>query len=151
MKINEGDLFAFPFRENKCGVGQVLECNTSLYICVYSNIHKCTCVDLGDLGEVILLGWTQDASIYNKRWKLIGIHDKPENITYHKFKLPIEGKLLYITDHRGRKIRPVKTANEAALPFWFSMSPIAYEKAFRAFHSGDWEERFDSILTVNIK
>ena len=69
---------------------------------------------------------------------------------YHKFIENING-LKYLTDYNGKIIHLAKQYDLEKYDLNFSYSPITYEKALAALHSGEWEERFDRIMVANIE
>lgn len=150
-RIKRGDVFSFEVEKLGFGFCQVIECNIIQYINVFENIlpHSDP-KGLGELGRRVLIGWTSDARIYHGYWKFQFNAPVPEGMIYHKFIENING-LKYLTDYNGKIIHLANQYDLEKYDLNFSYSPITYEKALAALHSGEWEERFDRIMVANIE
>lgn len=150
-KVVEGDVFRFSDTKEGWGCGQILISGTILFVAVFDPVFEDTNkLSLSDIvqSRVLLAGWTMDARIRSGSWEMIGnISDKP-SIPLPEYKVGMAGTV-WVTDVRGRLLREASPDEDARLRYKSSHSPIAYEKAFSAFHSGEWRDRYTPLLAPN--
>lgn len=151
-KLKSGDLLSFPVSESNSGYGQILHSDIIQYIVIFEpKLKRDISLDEVLSSLPLLQGWTMDARIWSGQWHLVG-HARPIwNIELFEFKLELEGRM-WVTDLNGNRLRLATPDEVTKLKFHRSYSPIAFEKAFKAYHGLlPWEERFDSLLSrVNI-
>lgn len=77
MKLKVGDIFTIPVSEEKTGFGQIVNIpnRNNFIIIVFEKIY--TGKEWPDIGEImndriLFLGYTLDAKLYHKHWKIIG-------------------------------------------------------------------------------
>lgn len=150
VKVSPGDVFRFGDRRSGWGCGQVLLSGNLIYVEVFEPIFRSKHVRLDEIvtSHALLSGWTMDARVQSGAWEILGNADLNPTATFPEYQIEITGKI-WVTNTEGKPLRLATIAEQRLLPRRTSHSPIAYEKAFWAFHSGSWEGRFDELLTRN--
>lgn len=145
LKLSTGDIFRFRVPRHGFGYGQILRTDIIQYIAVFEPIFKSN-AKLEDVSSSPLLfsGWTSDAKFFSGDWQVVG-NVAPRRIIFPEYKVGVSGDT-WATDVEGELLRPITPDEAEHLTFRTSHSPIAFEKAFGAYH-GDlpWEERFDQL------
>lgn len=144
-KLRAGDVFRFRGRMQGWGYGQILLSDIIQYIVVFEPKFADN-TTLNDVvsSSVLLSGWTMDAKIYHGDWEIVG-NISPIKFRFPQYKVNMSGQT-WITDVNGKLLRLATVEESRGLSFKSSNSPIAFEKAFRAYH-GDlpWEAYFDEL------
>jgi hypothetical protein len=144
--ISTGGVFRFAGVGNGYGYGQILLSKTLQYVAVFQPV-------LGDDIDIervltypaLLAGWTMDGRFYSGDWSLIGIAPPRVDIKLPEYKVEFSGET-WVTDVEGNLLRLASSREQARLLFRKTYSPIAFEKAFRAYHGElPWEARFDEL------
>lgn len=148
VKVSTYDVFRFGNPRTGWGCGQILWSESLIYVVVFEPVFR---TKKNELDEVIasrplLAGWTMDARIQSGTWEMLGNTEPNRTILFPEYKVEIAGKI-WVTNFEGRRLRLATAEEQRLLRPRASHSPIAYEKAFWAFHSGSWEIRFDELLT----
>ena len=144
--ISTGDIFQFRIPGGNCGYGQVIRSDILHYIVIFRPILPCA-AEMQSIpsAEIILAGWTMDARFYSGDWQVLGNRQIDDHIELPNYKVEMSGKI-WITDVDGKIIRPANTEEISSLRYKSSNSPIAFEKAFQAYHQQiPWEARFDEL------
>lgn len=152
MKLKVGDIFTIPVSEGKTGFGQIINIPNkhNFIIVVFENAY--TGKEWPSLTEIIadrilFLGYTMDALIYHKDWKIIG--NVSSNI--NKIKLPYY-KLgtfpdVKIVNYKGDTLRKASKNEFDNLEYETVVAPVRYELALQAYHKiGKWNEDYDRLL-----
>lgn len=146
-KIKVGDIFLFGNSDQGWGCGQVMLSDINQYIVIYEPIISYSKFSLEDITSFkpLIAGWTMDARFLSGHWDILGDIDFLPDVPFPEFKVKIKNNI-WVTDIYGKKLRPAERMRDKALPNKFSMSPVAFEKAFWAHHDNMWESRFDKLL-----
>jgi immunity protein 26 of polymorphic toxin system len=146
LKLSIGDVFRFAKSADTWSYGQILLSEIIQYIIIFEPVFK----EIPTLEHIVsspllLCGWTSDARFYSGDWEIVENMPSRE-FTFPEYKVEISGKT-WVTDVDGKPLRLATTEQARNLHFKSSNSPIAFEKAFKAYH-GDlpWESRFEQLL-----
>lgn len=152
-KLKIGDIFTIPISLDRAGFGQVIKMPVSsgvfimaVFKQVYSDKNWPTLDEIIE-DEVLFLGYTMDALLYHKYWKIIG--NKVSNLNkiklpYYKLGTPPD---MQIVDYKGDRVRKATKREFEYLEYETSVAPIRYENALKAFYKlADWDEDYDELL-----
>lgn len=145
-KIYVGDVFRFGSTSSEQGFGQVLKSDILQYIIVFSPIYReDSNLEHVAMSPILLSGWTADARFLSGDWVRVGNIVPPGNFVFSEYKVESSGRIR-VTDNDGNHLRLANALEAACLYFGGSHSPIAFEKAFWAYHGRlPWEDRFDRM------
>jgi hypothetical protein len=105
-------------------------------------------VSLNDVvkSPALFAGWTMDARFLSGDWEIVGNVHPTGEFVFPTYKVGISGQT-WVVDVEGNPLRIATGEEAASLSFKSSHSPIAFEKAFRAYHREQaWEPRFERML-----
>lgn len=148
VRLKEGDIFYFSDNEKRCGVGQIIVKEINEYILVFDKIIKEDDVHRVEIKDLtpIFGGWTSDARVNSGDWKIIGNSPYRHPYEFPLFKVQIDDEY-WVRDAFRNKLHVASSHEIETLNLPFSWSPIAYEKAFWAWHGEkDWEDRYEKTL-----
>lgn len=148
LKLSPGDVFRFGSSMMGWAYGQILISGTLQFVVVFKPIFQAAAIPpLVDVvrSPILLNGWTMDARIQSGSWEVLGNTSAPPAFSFPEYAVEIEGRI-WVTDVEGRQLRQASQNEKVTLRHKSSHSPIAYEKAFWAFHTDEWERRFDGML-----
>lgn len=152
MKFRVGDIFTIQVSEDKIGFGQIIEIpnKDNFIIAVYKTIY--TGKDWPSLqeiveDEVLLLGYTLDAKLYHKHWKIIGNLSLPPG----KVKLPFfrlgTAPDYKLVDYKGQVIKNIGLELFNCLNYQTVIAPVRYENALKAYHGlNEWRAEYDDLM-----
>ncbi len=152
MKIKEGDIFTIPVTEGKVGCGQIVSIpnKNNFIIVVFESIYSnenLPNLDAVVNDEIVFFGYTMDALLYHKEWKIFG--NDLENIDtikfpYYKLGTPPN---IRIVNYVGDEIRSASQYEFDNLNYKTVVAPIRYELALKAYHKFiQWDTDFDDLL-----
>lgn len=153
MKLKEGDIFTIPINEKSIGFGQII-CipnNNNFLIIVFKikwdNDSYPLLEDITS-NEILLLGYTLDAKLYHKHWKIIGnIVVKKNQIKMPHYKLGTPPGEIYLLDYKDSILRACSIDEFEKLNYRTVIAPIRYENALKAFCKEiEWNDHFDKLL-----
>ncbi|MET0636615.1 MAG: Imm26 family immunity protein [Chitinophagaceae bacterium] len=143
MKLKIGDIFTITISENEVGFGQIVAFpnKSTLLIIVFDLKRK----GEGDYdiekimsSKILFLGYTLDAKLYHKHWKVIG--DRPVKgveLPYNKIGTPPDN--IFVTDYKGKKLRRCSIDEFDSLDYQNVIAPVRYENALKAYYGlQDW-------------
>lgn len=152
MKLKTGDIFTIPVTEDEIGFGQIINIpnKNNFIIVVFKEIYAGK--DWPSINEIIqneilFLGYTLDALLYHKFWKIIG--NKVSNLQaiklpYYKLGTPPD---IRIVNYKGDEIRKASKYEFDNLEYKTVVAPIRYENALKAYHKfANWESDFNELL-----
>lgn len=145
--IKPGDVFRFGQTLLGWAYGQFLISRTIQYVVIFEPVFKDPAISSLDdaiRSPVLLAGWTTDARVQSGSWEIVGNTPDRPMLLFPEYKVEISGKI-WVIDVEGKRLREANLMENAALKYKSSHSPIAYEKAFWAFHAGEWQGRFDDL------
>ncbi|WP_160140288.1 Imm26 family immunity protein [Chryseobacterium sp. c4a] len=154
FKLNEGDIFTIPLKNNEFGLGQIINFprTSDAFIIVLFNkkISESDTFDsikIEDL-EIIFLGYTFDAKLYYNDWQIIGNYkDNIQSIFLPFFKLgTIDDASL--VNYRSKVLKRINESQFNKLTYKTEIAPIRYENALNAYFGlQEWiSEDYDKIL-----
>jgi hypothetical protein len=146
IKISKNDVFRFLSSAEAWGYGQVLRTDIIQYIVVFRpELPINSKLEEIAMSPPLLCGWTSDARFYSDDWFIVGSAPAQTHF-FPEYKVQISEKF-WVTDVDGKVLRLATTREARGLPYKSSNSPIAFEKAFKAYHGRlPWESRFDELL-----
>ncbi|EJL74397.1 Imm26 family immunity protein [Chryseobacterium populi] len=158
LKLNIGDIFTIPLSEKEVGFGQIVQMpdKYTLIIVVYN--YKTFQAEKYDIekavdSEILFLGYTNDAKLYHKDWKIVGnLLNNISRILLPCFKLGLpsadypDGARL--VDFKGNVLANIDKKTFDKLHFQTEVGPIRFENALKAhFNLHEWiAEDYDKIL-----
>jgi hypothetical protein len=151
-KIYVGDIFRFGPTPLEQAYGQVLKSDILQYVMIFEPVFE-EGSNLEDvmISPTLLSGWTADARFIHGDWKLVGNSAPPGDFVFPEYKVESAGEI-WVTDNDGKHLRPADPQEAARLYLRSSHSPIAFEKAFWAYHGRrPWEDRFNRLLYAGTK
>jgi len=157
MKIKEGDVFTIPVDENRVGFGQIIKIpnKNNFIIVVFQEI--CITTEIPAVNEIInfsplFLGYTMDAKLYHKHWKIIGNNNSNiDLIPLPNYRLGTPPDDIYITDYSGKVLRPAKKEEYEKLEHKTVRAPVGYENALKAYHNlKEWQADDNKLLFKNV-
>lgn len=145
-KIYAGDVFRFGSDPFEQAFGQVLKSDILQYIIIFEPIFgEDSSLEVVAMSPCLLSGWTADARFISGDWTRMGSIDPPRNFVFPEYKVESSGRI-WVTDNDGKHLRLASVKEAARLCYRASHSPIAFEKAFWAYHGRlPWEDRFDRM------
>jgi Immunity protein 26 len=156
-KLKEGDIFAIPISEELTGFGQIINIpisNGVFIIIVFSEIYsgeEWPALDEIIQDEILFFGYTMDALIYHKHWKIIGnvsSNTSKVKLPYYKFGLPPK---MEIVNYKGEKVRNATNQEFDQLEYETSVAPIRYENALKAYHKiVEWDSDYEKLYYNNV-
>lgn len=159
FKLNIGDIFTIPLGNGEFGLGQIvyMPSHKHNFIMIvfnekYKSKEEVNLNALKDL-EILLLGYTVDAKLYNKDWEIIG--NNLSNLLLIKlpcYKLGLpdddypDGARL--VDHKGNVLANIDKDTFDNLSYQSEVGPIRFQNALKAhFGLQEWiPEDYDKIL-----
>ncbi|ANH81957.1 hypothetical protein A8C56_14150 [Niabella ginsenosidivorans] len=152
MKLRIGDIFTIPVSEEKTGFGQIVKIpnKNNFIIIVYENIYSGR--DWPSLEEVVkdkilFLGYTMDALLYHKFWKIIGnVFPDLSKIKFPYYKLGTFPNAM-IVNYKGEKVKTISKLEFDKLQYETVVAPVRYENALKAYYKlSEWREDYDNLL-----
>lgn len=143
--VKVGDVFQFGGPSLGWACGQIVLSGTLQYVVIFEPVFAEE-VDLAEVtgSPILLAGWTMDARIQSGAWRILGNANVSSRLKLPEYHVEIDGHY-WVTDVEGRTLRRATASELVPLRRKSSHSPIAYEKAYWAFHNGTWESRFDAL------
>lgn len=147
-KISIGDVFQFGDAHTGWGYGQVLRSAILQFIIVFEPLfHRPAKFTVVVDSPHLLAGWTMDAKFQTGDWEIIGNTPVNGNYFFPTYQVMINDSC-WLTDVDGNPLRQVTPEEGRDLPLKSSVSPIVFEKAFKAHHGMvPWENRFQQLRT----
>lgn len=153
IKVKVGDVFLIPIDDATVGAGcAVLDLGELLYLVVYegrwSESEPPTMKQVKNL-PITFAAVSNDAKLCHKDWPIIGNNrDGVNDIAKPVFKVYyFDSDSYFVEDIRKDKSRPATEQEIELLTNRFSITPIIFEKALRAFYGEiEWQPRFDRLL-----
>lgn len=156
FKLNEGDIFTIPLGNGEFGIGQIVcfpRHEHNFIMIVFK--EKFENVNLSEINsfEILFLGYTVDAKLYNKKWEIISNETKNlSNIQmpYYKLGLPNndypDGARL--VNYKGEVLANIDSNTFDKLSYETEVGPVRFEKALKAYFGlQEWvAENYDIIL-----
>lgn len=152
MKLKVGDIFTIPVSEEETGFGQVINIpnKSNFIIVVFEKIYiGRDWPSLNEIvnGQILFFGYTMDAKLYHKHWKIIG-NDSSNlgriKLPYYKLGTPPDCKLV---DYKGNIIRKIGNDVFEKLEYQEIIAPVRYENALKAYYKlAEWREDYDKLL-----
>lgn len=152
MKLRPGDIFTIPVDEEKTGFGQIINIpnKNNFLIVVFERVYSGR--EWPSLKEIIqdrvlFLGYTMDALLYHKEWRIIG--NDSSNLS--KIKLPYfklgTAPDMNIVTFKGDVVRRASKEEYDNLEYETVIAPVRYENALKAYHKLDeWKEDYDKLF-----
>jgi hypothetical protein len=152
MKLKVGDVFTIPISEEETGFGQIIKIpnKSNFIIVVFKQVYSGK--DWPSIEEIIgddilFLGYTMDALLYHKYWRIIGNDTSNLNkikLPYFKLGTPPNMK---IVNYKGDSFRKAKKDEFDKLEYETVVAPVGYEAALQAYHKlTEWEDDFNKLL-----
>jgi hypothetical protein len=156
MKLKPGDIFTIPISEEKSGFGQIIFIpnKNNFIIEVFEKVY--TGHEWPSLKEIIndkilFFGYTMDALLYHKYWKIIGNDSsnlKKIKLPFYKLGTAPDYKLV---DYRGKVIGKINGDKFEKLSYQEIIAPIRYENALKAYYGlEEWRKDYDELLYQNV-
>ena len=152
MKLKIGDVFEIAIDENRDGFGQIvaLPNESTLLISIFERVKlKTDTLSLDEIcnSRILFLGFTLDAKLYHKHWRLIGNYNQnigAVKIPYYRLGTPPDE--IYIINYKEEVIRACSIEEFDKLKYITVIAPVRYEKALKAFYKvGEWSEDYDKL------
>ena len=152
MKLKVGDIFTITISNDEIGFGQIVAFPNvfTLLIIVFDKKQKIDAeYDFNEIlsSRILFLGYTLDAKLYHKHWKVIG-NNPVTNVEFPYHRLGTPPHEIYITDFKGKRIRPCTIEEFDKLDYETVIAPVRYENALKAFYGlKDWiDEDYNKLL-----
>jgi hypothetical protein len=143
-----GDVVSIPVQDNLCAVAQVLRKKSIIYIAVFRGIRSCEEIDPDEAisSKPILTGWTMDAKIFRRDWKIISNKKLDDwDDLKRKYKVEYKGDI-WVENFDGKLLSPASHDEIKNLFTRSSYSPARMEKAILAINGIiDWDREFDDL------
>ncbi|HMG46482.1 MAG TPA: Imm26 family immunity protein [Allosphingosinicella sp.] len=151
VRLKEGDIFTFSLDAGRLGMGQIIEPGVVFYITVFREPAP-TNFTVADIrtDDILLCGRTTDALFFHDRWHVVGNLPVPEEVIPRPCSKVEQSGKRWISDFHGRRLLRRATAREwDQLDYHKSISPITFERAFRAHHGLEPDEPHYARLSVD--
>lgn len=142
-KIGLGTVLAIPVREERWALGQVLYPGISFYLGVAvfempEPLHPDAIEGL----PLTLFSWTNDAEVYNRSWKNVGIARLPVEMP----RFPEYKAGDWVTGFDGSILRPFDAVRDEGLGFKTTRSPKLVEAAVKAAcGASQWKPYYENM------
>jgi len=152
LKLKVGDIFTIPVNDEKTGFGQIINIpnKNNFIIAIFESVYygkEWPNLDEIVTDKILFLGYTMDALLYHKEWKIIGnisSNISKVQLPYYKLGTPPDMKLV---NYKGDKLRKASRDEFENLEYETVVAPVRYEKALQAYHQLDkWNEDYDRLL-----
>jgi len=156
MKLKVGDIFTIPVNDEKTGFGQIIKIpnKSNFVIVVFNEIYAGrNWPGLTEIvnDKILFFGYTMDAKLYHKHWKIIGndsINVSKIKMPFYKLGTPPDCKL---TDYKGNILRRITKDIFDRLNYQEVIAPVRYENALKATHNfAEWREDYNELLYDNV-
>ena len=152
MKLKVDDIFTITISSDEVGFGQIVAFpnKSTLLIIVFDLKQKVESdYDIEKIlsSKILFLGYTLDAKLYHKHWKVIGNRPaKSVVLPYNKIGTPPDD--IFITDYKGKKLRRCTIDEFDSLEYQNVIAPVRYENALKAYYGlQDWiGEDYNKLL-----
>lgn len=155
FKLNVGDIFTIPLGNEEFGIGQIVwfPNHKHNFIMVvfkekFQDIEKLYLTEINSF-EILFLGYTVDAKLYNKKWKVIdNITSNLSNIQMPYYKLGLSNDGARLVDYKGDTLLNINEGTFNKLNYQTEVGPVRFENALKAYFGiKEWiAEDYDKIL-----
>ncbi|HEY8934532.1 MAG TPA: Imm26 family immunity protein [Cyclobacteriaceae bacterium] len=152
MKLKVGDVFTIPVSDEETGFGQIINIpnKSNFIIVVFEKVY--TGKGWPSLKEIIndqilFLGYTMDALLYHKDWKIIGNDSSNVDkikLPYYKLGTPPD---MHVVNYKGDRLRKASKEEFSKIEYETVVAPVRYELALQAYYKlREWDEDYDRLL-----
>lgn len=152
MKLKGGDVFTIPISEDQTGFGQIVKIpnKSNFIIVVFKQVYsgkEWPSLDEIVNDEILFLGYTMDALLYHKYWRIIGnVSTNIDKIQLPYFKLGTPPDMK-IVNFKGDNVRKATREEFDSLDYESVVAPVRYENALKAYYKlADWREDYNELL-----
>lgn len=147
VRIGAGDIFEILAPDGRRGYGQVIVGGSAFYVVIFRELYS-ELPDLDQLitGELLLVGWTLDALIFNGKWKIVGNRlPISARAPFPSYKVRVRG-VPHVRDFSGENYRLATSEDWELLENKTTVAPVRYQNALLSHHGfGEWRSDYEAL------
>ena len=137
-KAKPGDVFRTPVGDEHVAYGQVISTIEFTHVVIREGLHPVAAdddLDAAVSGPVVLYAWTQDWSLADGTWPIVGSRPvDPTALPPLEFVEMGEAGEFQVVDYEGAALRPASPEDVQGAPFRSIQPTTSVEYATRAWH-----------------
>lgn len=157
--LREGDIFTIPINDGVLGLGQILwmpkhkhEFIMVVFDKKFKDKDEIVLTEISKW-ELVFLGYTVDAKLYNKKWEIIdNMTSNLSNVKKPFFKLGLATDHPRMVDFKGDVVvDPISIEHFNKLAYQTQVAPVRFENALKAYYRFEtWkDDDYNLILYSN--